>query len=589
MKTKKLLSLILASAMICAAMFSGCGSETQPTDNKPSEQVIEENKGGKESEKEEAKNEEKMAEVQELTYALASDAVTLDNAMGGNIPDQMAQAPLTEGLTVRKLNEDGMLVDVPGGAESWDANEDETVYTFHLRKEACWSDATPITAEDYVYSWRRAFDPNTASPSAWLLQDYIVNADACMKGEKPVEELGIKAIDDYTFEVSLTKPYNQFLTYAGFNFLRPVRKDLAEKYGTHYGSSADKFMGNGPYILSSWEIDSKMVYEPNPNYWNAENVHLTKVTRQIIKETSTLAQALMNGEVDIATMDDPDWNELVDQTSHYEIHEAPNMSLDFLVFNCEKPQLANPKIRLAISLAFDRAAFCSEVYSGKNLPAYSLSPDISVVGKEIYHEKVNDENYVIKKLQEKYPDPKELLIEGLKEEGMDPDPSKFTVHYSSRGTTEQVKKSSEWLKQQIEATLGINFVIELTEWNIMYDLVKSGDYEIAQCGWSVDTSLEPSEFLKIFEPKDGYYNVEKLHWVSDKTDRYSELVELMLNEKDMEKQAKEYLEAEQIIIEESPMSPVYCSKTRTLVGKNVKGYPVHSFLQPNFVGVYLTE
>lgn len=586
MKSKRLISMVLVAAMGCTAILSACGGGTAPETTTTPETTTPTTESTTETKPEETPV---TAGSQELIYSMTSDAVTMDPVYSTTIPDQKAQALIYEGLTKRALDAEGNLILIPGAAASWDVSEDKTVYTFHLQPEAKWSDGTPVTANDFVYSWQRAFDPKIAGPSSWQLQTMVKNADPIMKGEKPLTDLGVKAVDDTTFEVTLEKEDSNFLTVCGFAFARPVKKELVDSSGSGYGSSVDKIMGNGPFILKTWEPDSKMIYEPNPNYWNKENVHLTKVTNQIIKESSTLAQAMISNEVDISLLNDPDWNAMVEETGYYNIDEVPDMSTEFFVFNSKDPMLSNPKIRLAIALSFDREKYVSEVFMNKYIPAYSLAPMIATVGEEIYTEKVAGKNEVFKAAAQTYPDPKALLLEGMKEAGLGDDPSKLEIHYTTRGTTEIVKKGAEWLKQNIEQTLGINFIIDLTEWNVMYDLIDANNFQIAAASWVVDSGLEPSRFLKLFETVDGYYGGKKTGWEGEKSTQYNELVKQMLEEKDTEKLAQLYLDAEAILAEECPVAPVYYTKTRAVVGKYVQGYQVHPFLFPDYVGVSMTE
>ncbi len=557
---KKVLSLLLAAAMVCSMSVTAFAEETSA-------------------------GIENMADNQELTFQLTSDAATLDTIQTSTMADQHCAAPIYEGLLRRELDENGNLILVPGAAESYEVNEDETVYTFHLQPEGKFSDGTPVTAEDVVYSWQRAFDPELASPQSWQLEDMVVNAKACFNSEKPLEELGVKALDDLTVEITLNSPNPNFLTVSTFPFARIVSKAFVENCGTKFGSSPEYVMGSGPYKLISWEPGSSMVYEPNENYWNADEVYLTKLTLQVVKEASTLAQALMGQEIDIADLNDTDWNDIVDQLGYYNVVEIPQMSTYFFMFNCDKPQLSNWKIRLALSLGFDRERYNSEVYGGKFVPAYSFAPPIATVGDALWTDVAGDSVDALKTIAEKYPDPKALLIEGMEEAGLGSDPSALTINYTTLGTTELVKKSAEWMKQELETNLGITLNIELTEWNVMYDLVDAGDFEMAFGGWNVDSGTEPLRFLKLFEKNEGYYGEAKLHWTGEKADEYSVAAVEMQQIFDPDRLLELYKASEPILLEEAPVTPVYFSKQRTLVSTDIAGYQVHPFLLPDFIGV----
>lgn len=560
---KRMISALLVTAMVGVTVLTGCGGGGDKASS-----------GSKEG-----------SVKQELVFAHNADATTLDTIQTSAMADQESAAPIYEGLLRRDMDKDGNLILVPGAAESYEVDDTETVYTFHLQPNGKFSDGTPVTAEDVVYSWQRAFDPELASPQSWQMEDMVVNAKACFNGEKPLEELGIKALDDKTVEITLNSPNPNFLTVSTFPFARITSKAFVEKCGGKFGSSVDTVMGSGPYKLVKWEPGSSMVYEKNENYWDEKDVHIETLTQKVVQESSTLAQAMMNKEIDIANLNDTDWNDMVDQQGYYEVHEMPQMSTYFYLFNCEKPQLSNWKIRLALSLGFDRERYNNEVFQGKYIPAYSFSPEISTVGEELWTDVGGDSVDYLKKLAEEYPDPKALLIEGMEEAGLGSDPSTLTINYLTLGTTELVKKSAEWMKQELEKNLGITLNIELTEWNITYDLVDAGDFDMAFGGWSVDSGTEPMRLLKLFEYKDGYYGGSKLHWTNEQAEEYSKYAVEMQQIFDPDRLLELYKDGEPILLKEAPATPVYFSKQRTLVAKNVKGYNVHPFLLADFVGV----
>lgn len=572
MKAKKWLSALLAAAM-CVTLLAGCG-------------------GGGDTKKEEGGDggdggSSASGGAQELVAADTADVTTMDPIQTSMLTDQRAAAPVYEGLMRRSMDENGELILVPGAAESYEVSDDELVYTFHLQPEGKFSNGDPVTAEDVVYSYKRMFDPNLASPQSWQLEDMILNARDCFEGNKDLSELGVKAIDDMTVEITLATPNPNFLTVSTFPFARIVSKKFVEECGDKFGSSADMVMGSGPFKVVSWEPGFGSVYEPNEYYWDKENVHITKLTRKVVAEVSSLAQSLMNKEIDIAIMNDTDWNDMVDQTGYYDVKETPEMSTYFFIFNCENPMFANWKIRLAISLAFDRDRFVEEAYGNKYIPAYSFEPQIATVGDSLWVDVAGDSKDYLKTLAEKYPDPKALLLEGMQEANLGNDPSAIEIKYTTLGTTEAVKKAAEWTKQELETNLGIKINIELTEANVAYDQIDASQYEMAFGGWGVDSGTEPWRLLRLFG-KEEYYGEAKVHWTGEKADRYTELVTEMQQIFDPDRLLELYKEAEPLVLEEAPVTPVYCSKQRALVAKNVSGYHAHPFLMPDYIGVEKT-
>lgn len=582
MKMRKMLSLLLTVVIIGTSALTGC-TNSERTENLQNADNTERTDGIENAASTEG--EAALADSQELVFAESVDATTLDTIQMSTTADQKAGAPIYEALLRRTLDENGNLILVPGAAESYEISDDETVYTFHLQPNGKFSDGTPVTAEDVVYSWQRAFDPALASPQSWQLEDMVVNAKACFNGEKPLDELGVKAIDEQTVEITLNEPNPNFLTIATFPFVRIVSKDFVESCGNKFGSSPEYVMGSGPYKLVQWEPGSVMVYEPNEYYWNSENVYLTKLTMQVVSESSTLAQALMSQEIDIADLNDSDWNSIVDELGYYDVVEMAQMNVYFFMFNCEKPELSNWKIRLALALGFDRERYNNEVYDGRYVPAYSFEPEIATVGDNLWTEVAGESVDAMKAIAEKYPDPKALLIEGMEEAGLGSDPSSLTITYTTLGTSEGVKKSAEWMKQELETNLGINLEIELTEWNITYDLIAAGDYEMAFGGWSLDSGTEPFRFLTLFDMYDGYYNEDKLHWTGSGAEEYSAYAAEMQQTYDADRLLELYKAAEPILLEEAPVTPAFFAKQRTLVAKDITGYNVHPFLLQDYIGV----
>jgi len=592
MKAKKIISIILVLSMVFTLV--GCG-ESGDAATKPNE---------------DESTSSELAEVQEFKYATKSDVLSMDPAKTSSVPNWAGQALVYENLVIVKTQADNSSKVMPGMAEKWDISDDGLTYTFHLRDDAKWADGVDVTAEDFEYTWRRLYNPNSGAVYEWMVDGVIKNSaevyvelqellESCKNGDEVdldkydkesvaiLDKLGVKALDENTFEMKLEKPSPFFLLFVGFPPYYPVREDLIAKYGDKYGSVPEKIVGNGPFILTKWEPGASMVYVKNDNYWNKDEVYLTKVTRQIISESNAVAQALMNNEVDSAGIDKPEWNEVIDATGIYDIQSFASPNLENFIFNCQDDILKNKNIRLAISLAFDREKYNNEALEGVNIPAYSMVPSCMSVGNGgKYYDMTNNECEYIKVLLEKY-DPKELLLKGMEELGLGDDPSKLEIHYMTRGTSEFSKMTAEWTQQQLHKALGINFVIDMTEWNIMYDKIDQGEYQIAQGGWTADYD-DPSNFLDNYA-SDGYYGEKKLHWTGAEADAYTDLIHKAKASSDDTERANMYAEAEKILLEEAAVSPQYSNKIRTLVGKYVEGYYVNPMVYQNYVGVKIMK
>lgn len=235
-----------------------------------------------------------LAEKQTLVRNNGSEVQSLDPHKIEGVPESNISRDLFEGLIISDVEGKPS----PGVAEKWD-NKDFKVWTFHLRKDAKWSDGSPVTAQDFVYSWQRLSDPNTASPYASYLQyGHIVNIDDIVAGKKPVTDLGVKAIDDHTFEVTLSEPVPYFYKLLVHSSVSPVPKAVVEKYGDKWTQPAN-IVSNGSYKLKDWVVNERIVLERNTNYWDNAKTVINQVTYLPISSEVTDVNRYRSGEIDM--------------------------------------------------------------------------------------------------------------------------------------------------------------------------------------------------------------------------------------------------------------------------------------------------
>ena len=582
MISKKLMGLTLA-ALLSMTAFAGCGNKNDAENNSSGTKT----NSGSDS-KDESGSKEGMDAVQELVVP-GDDYTTLDPQMSGSTPDWGAQRPVYEGLIRYVATEDGGTEVKPGVAKEWSISDDGLVYTFKLREDAKWADGTPLTANDFVYTYQRVFNPEVASPYAWLIQDVIVNGTKAVNGEVPLEEIGVKALDEYTLEITLEAPCAYFLGLTGFPTYAPVKKEVVDKYGEQYGTTADKVLGNGPFMFESADPKTGITYVKNPNYWNAEEVYLTKVTKKRM-ESEVLYNSLINKEVDMAGVTDVNWIEQFKQLPHLKPYENKNAGSSFLFFNGENEYLKNKKIRQALSVAFDRAGYAQDMQNGNGIELYSMSsPAVSIAtsnGEVLFTDYAQGKNEYVKVLQEEIKDPKALFAEGLKELGKPEDPSQVTLKYMTRGTNDFCKNEAEWIRQMYKETLGINIEIQLTEWNIMWDQVDAGNYDIACGGWAADYN-DPSTFLDIYHTETGYYNAKKTKWAGEEADKFNKLIDEAKTSSDLDKRADLYVEAEQVLIDSAIVTPTTDQANKGFRADYVKNWYSNPFVYRDYVGVYV--
>lgn len=583
-KFKKVIILVIIFAL-CFGTLTGCGKkEDAPATT--GDVTSTDNSNGSD------KDGIQMDAEQVYKYSFNSDITGLNPMLNTTGPDNSIHNFILETLVSEVTDENNNAVIKPGVAKDWTISEDGTVYTFNIREDAVWSDGVPVTANDFLFTFRTMATPEVGSTNAWLFDGVIVNFGESLyndgsnpKNNKKPEDIGVKAIDEKTIEFTLTKPYGYFLEL--LNGAKPIRQDKYEEWGEQYGSSLDKCLMNGRFTVESWDPNVQMTFVKNEKYWDAENTKLQKVERKIIQDPATAAQALLSGEIDYVATNDPDWKKLIIEDGRFETIVVPDNAPEFLGFNVQNKYFKNPKIRLAFSLAFDREKYLEDLREGEGEPLYSLMPGVTNVGDKLYSERVNGKNEVLKDLQKQYPDLKALLIEGLKEEGLDPDPAKMNISYVTRGTTEYSKKSAEWLLQQWKEKLGVEIKIDMIEWNVMWDRVDAGDYDICTAGWGPYYN-DPNGLLELYEPVNGYFNSKKSGWTGPDAEKFSEILEKASNSPDNQERAELFVEAEKLLVGTGVIAPTYCKSSTYFVAKYVKGFYVNPHAGLDYSLIYMS-
>ena len=568
METKSFRKIIALSMVVilCLGVLTACGNDKQETGK-----TVEDGKTERE---------------QVYSFSTLDEPTGLNPLLNSSEPDYNVQRMILESLIYYVSDENGVATIKPGVAESWDESDDGLVYTFYIREDAVWNDDVPVTADDFVYTFRQMATPEVASTNAWLFDGIIENfTEAHYDEGKSPEDIGVKAIDEKTVEFTLASPCGYFVQL--LDRAKPVRQDKYEEWGEAYGSSVDKVLTNGIFNLDSWEPNVKMEFSKNEKYWDADSVKLEKINRFVVEENTAAIQAFLTGETDIVGTSDPEWQvEIESEGDKFRKIEIMGNAPEFYGFNCSNKYFKNPKIRLAFSLAIDREKYNEDLNHGASIPVYSLVPEVLNCGDDLYVDLIDGDLDFLKEWREEYPDPKELLIEGLEEEGLDPDPSKMEVRYATRGTSEYSKKSAEWLLQEWQEKLGVTITIDMMEWNIMWDKVDEGDYDIFTGGWSPDYN-DPNTLLSIYDPVNGYFDSKKSGWTGPDADKFHELMEAAAASTDNKERAELFYEAEKLLVGTGVIAPTYVGKGVTYVADYVKGYYPGSNAGVDYTKIYI--
>ncbi|PTQ75719.1 peptide ABC transporter substrate-binding protein [Celeribacter persicus] len=497
---------------------------------------------------------EALADEQVFTYRLSDEPTTFDPALAEDIIAFEVMRDLFEGLM--NQDKDGNLV--PGVATHFDTNADKTVYTFHLRDNAKWSDGKPVTAGDFVYAWRRALDPATASPYSWFMElMQLENGAEVIAGEMPPESLGITAIDDQTLEIRLTSslPYFPQMT------ITPITFPLPEWTITQYGSDWTKpgnIVGNGAYVLTEHVLQERSVRERNPLYWNNDATILDKVVGLVINDENSGLIRFQAGELNWTQIPAGQFTQL-----HEEYPDTaksfPRLCSEFYSFNLSDsgPEaFKDARVRRALSLAVDRSIITDRIMQGGQTPAYTFTPEATADfvlpegGMRAMSQAERDT----------------LAADLMREAGFGTDnPLTFKLLYNTR---DDIKKTAIAMTQMWRQKLGVQVELVNMEWKTYLNAMGEQDFELGRNSWCGDYN-DASTFLDLVTTRSGYND-----------GRYDnpEVDALMASAGTSDNSAAIYTQVEQIIEAEAPIIPVFHFAAASMMDPDLKNWPVNNVM-----------
>lgn len=505
--------------------------------------------------------EKKGTAKQEVTILESSEIPTMDSVMAQDTISFTILNNTNEGLY--RLDQDQKAV--PAMAEGpAEKSEDGLTYTVKLR-DAKWSNGDPVTANDFVYAWRRAADPATASPyGPYMMSGKILNADKIAAKKAKPEELGIKAIDEKTLEIKLVKPLPYFESLMTFGTFLPQNQKFVESQGKDYASGSDNLLSNGPFKINGWDgaEDVDWVLEKNSEYWDANTVTMEKMNFNVQKEPQSSLNMFQAGEADITP-------KLAQAGVIAQIESDPQLvrwlepSIFWLKLNEKHKAFANENIRRAITMAIDKESLVNDV-----LKDGSKAADYFIPAEFVKDEKGQD-------FRAKYDgfnkynveEAKKLWEQGLKEIGQ----KELSLTYVGQDT-DTAKLSDAYIKDQLEKNLpGIKINLKNVPFAQKLKLETALDYDILFSGWGPDYQ-DAMTFADLYIT-DGQNN--NMAYSSEKYDKF--LADAG-KEQDFGKYTALLQDAEKTLLEEdAALAPLYQRTSNVLVAEKVKGFTYHTF------------
>ncbi|EOI5718173.1 oligopeptide ABC transporter substrate-binding protein OppA [Cronobacter dublinensis] len=490
-----------------------------------------------------------LAEKQTLVRNNGSEVQSLDPHKIEGVPESNINRDLFEGLLVTDVEGHPSA----GVAEKWD-NKDFKVWTFHLRKDAKWSNGEPVTAQDFVYSWQRLADPKTASPyESYLQYGHITNIDDIIAGKKPATELGVKAIDDHTLEVTLSEPVPYFYKLLVHSSMSPVPKVVVEKFGEKWTQPAN-IVSNGAYKLKSWVVNERIVLERNTNYWDNAKTVINEVTYLPISSEVTDVNRYRSGEIDMTYNNMPiELFQKLKKEIPKEVHVDPYLCTYYYEINNQKAPFNDPRVRTALKLGLDRDIIVHKVKNQGDLPAYGYTPPYTDGAK------FTEPAWFKMTQEQRNAEAKKLLAEA----GYTADkPLTFDLLYNTSDLHKKlaIAAASIWKKN-----LGVNVKLENQEWKTFLDTRHQGNFDVARAGWCADYN-EPTSFLNTMLSNSSN---NTSHY---KSEAFDKVMQETLQVSDEAQRSELYNKAEQQLDKDSVIVPVYYYVNARLVKPWVGGY-----------------
>ena len=475
---KRKIALFLALAMVVSMSLSACGGGNGASSGGTSSAAS----GGTSS---------AAAGNKQLVAEIGPNPETIDPALnsavdGGNML-------LFAYDCLLNIDKDNKVI--PGAAESYDVSKDGLTWTFHLRSGLKWSDGSPLTAKDFVYSWKRVADPNTAAPYGETVLGMVKGFDEAAKGN--LDALGVSAPDDTTFVVQLAHPCVYFDKLAAFATLSPVNQATIEKNGDAWATKPETYICNGPFYISEWVPSSYILFKKNPNYRDAASIKLDSIKLLLIEDANAAYAAYQTGEA--MMIKDVPTAEIPSLQGKDDFHIDPDLGTYYISLNDSLKQFSDPRVREALSLAIDRKYVANTLMQGTYTPAPNFigTGVVDWDGSAFMDNANGGKPYInVDDFQGNLTKAKQLLADAGYPDGKGFPPIKYSTNDAG------YHKVVAQYVQQAWKELGLTVNVDVVEWATFTPMRRAGDYEVSRNGWLFDYN-DPSNMLDLLYSTNG--------------------------------------------------------------------------------------
>lgn len=567
MKLKKVLALVLSAALVVSA-FAGCGGNSSSSTT--STESIAASESSAESTESTASGDSTPAASGDATAIFtpktvdAAKTISLNAGMEPTGLNTLTSTYSIEFALFKHMYENLVTLDdddntAPGAAESWDYDEDTLTYTFHLRKDGVWTNGDPVTAKDFEFAWSQALNPEVASDYAYFLY-FIKNAEKYFNGEVTWDEVGVKVVDDYTLEVTMEQPTPYALFLFSFGTLAPINQRFYEAVGADlYSTEAQYFCTNGPFALTEWSHNDKIVMQKNDAWHGAADVEVEEIDWKIITDANAALSSFLAGDLDMVGLGT---GELIKQATAAgaTIQSYTDGTSFYIYFNNNDQYLSNVNLRRALFNAIDEQKEIDTVWQNDNEPMTSFTaPGVSATDGTSFAGKVG-ELYAPSRDQEKA---KEYLATALSELGCTVDDLSAHLSIDCGDSATSIAEAS-FYQEQWRQVLGIEVAVNSMITKQGSQNRKTGNYVMSVTGWGPDYN-DPNTFLDLWVTDGGN------NQTGFSNERYDELIDLAAKETDLEKRESYFIECEQIIADQLPIGPAFWRASSYACSDKIKG------------------